>query len=484
MKYILDEHWRFRGWRDAQTGLWNTADNRVRFLAKPQYLLLLRCDGAHDLEAAELTENDRSFLDWLLREGVVRPAAFAEFLRPEQDHRSYPAHFKQSAQWSVTGACNLKCRHCFMSAPHAKHGSPSFEQLRGIAEQLAECGVFHVSLTGGEPLIREDLFKLIDLLTEREIAVDTIYTNGWLLDGRFLDKLEKRKLHPSFQLSFDGVGRHDLLRGVPGAEERALNALKLLQERGIFTTVSMCLHRGNRDTLRDTVKLLASLGVKSLKCASAFELGEWMQPEVMDLRLSGEEELEVFEKYIPQYFEDDAPMPVSLSGAFHYAPGSRTWGTHYVRRCTADRESRTAACSVLVQNFYIGADGMVCPCMGMADTAYADSFPNLLKTPLKEILGDSDFERLCRTTVKAVRDGSGKCRGCRFADRCAGGCRNSALVSGADFTGADPGYCFFFEHDGEARIRAAAQEAFEAYLRRNPLPGETGNPALATAECP
>ena len=67
-----------------------------------------------------------------------------------------------------------------------------------------------------------------------------------------------------------------------------------------------------------------------------------------------------------------------------------------------------------------------------------------------------------------IRDKNPKCRDCRYVDRCIGGCRNSALLAGGDYYGVDPALCWFFEHDGEARITAAAREPFAAYLKRNP----------------
>ena len=53
-------------------------------------------------------------------------------------------------------------------------------------------------------------------------------------------------------------------------------------------------------------------------------------------------------------------------------------------------------------------------------------------------------------------------------DRCTGGCRNSALMTGDDYNGIDPDICWFFENGGEERITAAAKDAFAAYLQRNP----------------
>lgn len=469
MTYILNKRYRLRGWKNKLGGVYDTEKKKVNFLDRDYFLLLMKCDGAHDIDYDSLHEYKKGFIDDFLKEGVIRPAGFLDFLSPEQEYIIYPAEYKQSVHWSITGACNLKCRHCFMSAPHAKHGAPTHEQIIAIADSFAECGIFEVGLTGGEPLIRDDFLDIISELSKREIAVTTLYTNGWLVDEKLLDELEKRGQHPSFQLSYDGVGMHDFLRGVPGAEEKTIKAFKLLQERGYSASASMCVHKKNIDTIRESVKLLASLGVRSLKAGSMMELGEWAQPEVADLQLSPQENFEMIEKYIPQYFEDNAPLSIMMSGAFVYTPGDDEWRIYYKRECPADKEQKAPSCGVLLNNFYVGADGMVAPCMGMADCGYSVNFPNLFKTPLKDIIGkDSDFNRLCHTTVAEVRDKSGKCRDCKYIDRCTGGCRNTALMQGDNYYAADEENCIFFENGWEERITAAAQPAFEEYLKRCP----------------
>lgn len=372
-----------------------------------------------------------------------------------------------------------------MSAPHARHGNPSHEQLMNIISQLAECGVFQVGITGGEPLIREDLLDIIKELKEKEIGIDLIYTNGWLVDEELLDALEKiengRKT--PFQLSFDGIGMHDFLRGIPGSEERTIKALQLLKERGHRTTVSMCTHRKNLDTVRESVRLMASLGVSSMKIGTMLSLGEWADPKLRDLELTNEERFSFFERYIPEYFEDNAPLSIMLSGVFSYAPGDECWESFFVRKHPLEMEDRIPSCASLQKSFYIGAEGMVCPCMGMADCTFAKNFPNLFETPLKEILGDSELMNWCNATVKEVHNGNDKCWICEFKERCAGGCRNTALISTDNYYGADEEACWFFHHNGEARIRAAAENAFAAYIKRHPSK-ENAITALNGLECP
>ena len=213
------------------------------------------------------------------------------------------------------------------------------------------------------------------------------------------------------------------------------------------------------------------------------DLGEWTQPELAELRLTHEEELQLYEEYIPQYFKDDAPLNITMAGAFRYTRGSESWDSFDTKKCPVEAEASVPSCGVLTHCFYIGADGMVCPCMGMADTTYAPNFPNLFESPLSEILGDSEFNRLCHASVADVRDGSGRCRDCAFVNRCAGGCRNAALIDSGNYYGADPEACWFFEHDGEERIRQAAEKPLQAYLRRNPIQPKQDTPDGNMKEC-
>lgn len=486
MRYILDKRWRLRGWVGDPCGVYDTEDHSAHFLPPELFRLVARCDAVQELNPETLAPRERESLRRLEDEKVIRPASRWDFLLPEQKYHAYPARYRNNVHWSVTGACNLRCRHCFMSAPHAKHGAPGHEEIMRVADQLAECGIFNVGITGGEPLVREDFAEIIRAMTDREIRITTIFTNGWLVDEKLLDTLEKCGQQPEFQLSYDGVGRHDFLRGVPGAEKKVLAALKLLRERGYATSASMCLHRKNADTLRESVRLLASLGVSSLKCSAAMELGEWTDPKVKDLRMTREEEMELFESYIPQYFEDDAPLSISLSGAFGYRRGSGKWGIFYRRECPPEQENEMPACPVLRTSFYIGADGIVAPCQGMCDSGFADKLPGLRNQPLKEILTDSAHVSLSCASVGDVRRGNKECENCEYKDRCAGGCRNMALTKDGNYYGADPEACWFFRNGGEERIRAAAQPAFEEYLKRCPpaegteeqaIPAETGGMA-------
>ena len=475
MKYVIDSRYRLRGWHGAPSGIYDTRKKSAVFVDQGLYKLLIRCDGSQEIDPTCLSKQEQEFLHALLKEKIIRPAGFWDVLLPEQRYHAYPARYRKSAHWSITGTCNMRCRHCFISAPHAKHGSPNHAEIMDIVDQLAECGVYSVAITGGEPLIREDFLDIVEALNRHEITLTTIYTNGWLLDEAFLDSLEKKGVRPSFQLSFDGIGWHDFLRGVPGAEEKTITALKLLQKRNYSVSISMCLHQKNKSVLRESVLLLASLGVKSLKCSSMMELGEWASEQTVSLRLAKQEEFALFEEYIPQYFADDAPLSIALSGAFAYNKGSHDWMIGYLRKCPRDQENRQPACPVLKDSFYIGADGLVAPCQGMGDCNFSKNLPSLKEMPLHQILTDSTYVHYSYATVGDVRQGNNACLKCDYIDRCAGSCRNSALITSNNYYGVDPDACLFFQNGWEDRIKTAAQPAFEEYIRRNPPTKDTGN---------
>lgn len=466
MYYLLTERYQLRGWEKLPYALYDSRVHKPSFFSEEDFDFLCRLDALHDIDAGTLPPRHARILNAFVRRGIAREAFLGESLTPAQQYRLYPCRYKAEAHWSVTGRCNLRCRHCFMSAPGGKHGHPSYAQLLGILDQLQECGVGRVGITGGEPLIRSDFAKLLQELARRGMGLSCIYTNGMLVTGELLDTIEELGFKPTFQLSYDGVGCHDFLRGVPGSEEQTLKTLKLLQQRGFRISVSTCLHRKNLHTIRDTVNLMAAHGVTQMKISAIMELGEWAAEEVRGLSLTSQEELEAFDAYIPQFFADGAPLSLMLKGSFCYNKPDERWYLNYLRPCSTEDEVLSLSCSSIKRNFYIGADGMVAPCMGMGDCSYAEHFPNLYTTPLREILGTGLFMDLCGATVRQVRNGNDKCRSCPYIDRCNGGCRNTALVKGTNFYGPDPDVCSFFENGWDKRMSCTAAREYAAYCSR------------------
>ena len=107
MRYLLDRHYRLRGWLHAPTGLYDARRKVAEFLPLDDYEMLMRCDGAHDLEPENLDEEGQRLFHELQERGVIRKAWLGEYLAPEQEYRVYPAQYKREAHWSITGSCGL-----------------------------------------------------------------------------------------------------------------------------------------------------------------------------------------------------------------------------------------------------------------------------------------------------------------------------------------------------------------------------------------
>lgn len=447
MRYILSPGFALRGWQRAPHALLELVSNSVTFLGRERFMLLHNCDGLHEISAAGMTEPQKAMLEEYLARGIIEPCGGGQTLAERQKWRVYPARYKAAAQWSITGRCNLRCRHCFMSAPEAALGEPSLEQCLDVVAQLAECGVGSVSITGGEPLVRRDFWQIVDALCREGIRITTLFTNGVLLDGAVLDGFESRGLHPQIQFSFDGVGCHDWLRGVDGAERAVTRAMRLSAERGFEVSAAMCLNRRNAGTLRDTVRELAALGCSWLKVNNTCAAGEWLNQR--GDALSDSECFALYLSYIPQFFADGAPLSLMLDGMFAYSKDERRGFVPYER----GGESGTLLCPHIRRELYVSPQGRVLPCMSLAGSAIERCFPLLFETPLCDILGDSDYMRRADLRLADYLAHNADCADCKYAERCCGGCRASAIgCDGLDYLARDEKACAFFREGWADKI--------------------------------
>ena len=261
MYYRLKDNYILRGWDRLPYAIADTKTGRVIFLNGEDFSAIDFCNGKIDLSLPLISEDTRRIIKNAEKIGIVEECSAGHGLNPNQEYKLYPARYISKAHWSITGKCNFKCRHCFLSAPDAVHGELSHDEIMNIINQLDECGVMSVSLTGGEPLIRSDFLEIVDALIERGIRITHIYSNGALVNERLLDELSSRNIYPEFNMSYDGLGWHDWLRGIDGAEKMIDRAFSLCRERGFPTGAEMCIHQFNRHTLRESIKHMASLGL-------------------------------------------------------------------------------------------------------------------------------------------------------------------------------------------------------------------------------
>jgi len=444
MYYKIKNNFALRGWQKLPYAVCDMDKGSTMFINEAEFQALSLCNGQVPFDAFYVLPEFKEIIKKAEERGFVEPISESSPLLPWQNYRLHDSRYMGTAHWSITGRCNYKCRHCYMSAPDAKFGELSHARCLDIIDQLQSCGIRRVTVTGGEALVRSDFWELVDRMLAYGMHIDTVYSNGRLVNEKTLSAFEKRRIRPEFNLSFDGVGWHDWLRGIDGAEQEAIAAFKLCGERGFPTGAEMCLHRRNKHTLRETINLLASLGVAHIKTNPASLSGEWIK-NAGDDHLPQEELYDVYLDYIPYFFKDNMPMTVHLGGFFMGRKGSASYMLPFVKGNGAEAAGRRTVCDHARHHMYISAEGRVLPCMSLSGLEIQNDFPLITETPLSECLTDSSYMRLIGTTVNSYIDENAECASCEHKYYCCAGCRASALNTGSELMGPDNASCLLFK---------------------------------------
>ena len=452
MYYRLNEKYLLRGWEMLPYAVVDSKSGNVRFISKDVFAALELCSGRIDLDMPLVPEKIKVLLPKLIKDGLIAPCHPGEAIQPKQEYRRYPSRYIKTAHWSVTGRCNYRCKHCYMSAPDAKLGELSHEAVMDIVDQLAQCGVMNVSLTGGEPLVRRDFLETVDALLDKDIHITQIYSNGALVNAKLLRALDERGIHPEFNMSYDAPGHHDWLRGVKGAEAAVDNAFLLCREMGFPTGAEMCIHGQNKHLLRETVKHLAALGCRSLKTNPIGDVGEWKK-NGYGRTISQDELYELYLDYIPLYYKDNMALAIHLGGFFMASPQRPGYFDIPLlkSRCVPEK---MCICGHARTVMYISPDGRVLPCMSLSGMDIQERFPVITEQGLQKCLTDSFYMDFINTRASEYLWHNPECQACEYAPFCLGGCRASALDhnGGSDLMGRDEACCKLFREGYAVRL--------------------------------
>ena len=167
----------------------------------------------------------------------------------------------QIVAWEVTRSCNLNCVHCRASSDSGPY--PHEFDTKGaltVIDQIREVGQPIVILTGGEPLLRKDIFTLADYGAEKGLRM-VMGSNGTLIT-RDMAKQISRSGIKRVSISLDGAtsGSHDQFRQVSGAFVRAMEGIARLKEQGVEFQINTTLTRQNLSEAKDILDLSVRLG--------------------------------------------------------------------------------------------------------------------------------------------------------------------------------------------------------------------------------
>lgn len=457
MFYKLNDNFILRGWDKLPYAIVNRKNKQVRFLSQTDMEVLKLCNGKIDFSLPLISEEMRGYAKKMAEIGFVSEVNEASEIQPEQEYRQYPARYIRTVHWSITGRCNYRCKHCYMSAPDAKFGELSHEVIMDMIEQLSACGVMNVSLTGGEALVRKDFMEIVDALLERDIRITTIYSNGRLVTEKLLLALDERGIHPEFNMSYDGEGWHDWLRGIDGAEKIVKKAFLLCKKYGFPTGAEMCIHHRNKHTLRQSVQNLAEWGCRSLKTNPISNVGAWAENGYGE-GITKTELYETYTDYIPKFYEDGMPLNLQLGGFFAASPHEpNLYSVPLMKHCK--NPDTMCMCGHARMVMYISAEGRALPCMALSGMDIQKEFPLITEIGLEKCLTDSRYMSMIDERLTAYMRHNPKCAECKYIMYCAGGCRAGGLESHPDDLLAPDEYaCEIFQNGWLTKIREAVSK--------------------------
>jgi MoaA/NifB/PqqE/SkfB family radical SAM enzyme len=160
--------------------------------------------------------------------------------------RSLTPNRPYHAQWMLTRRCNYRCRGCSVWQEQDQKELPATEIRKGL-DTLKELGVVEIVLSGGNPLLRDDIDEIVEYSSR--LFITTIYDNGSMAAQK-IDALR----HADFvAISIDSLdpAKNDYIRGVPGALKKAMQAVEELSEEGIRVGVASTISQLNLYEITD-----------------------------------------------------------------------------------------------------------------------------------------------------------------------------------------------------------------------------------------
>jgi radical SAM protein with 4Fe4S-binding SPASM domain len=179
-------------------------------------------------------------------------------LLSEMNEKALALGIPLSVHLDLTYRCNERCIHCYLD--HADHGEMSTAEIEDVLTQLAEAGVFFLTFSGGEVLLRRDFFHLVEHARRRLFNLK-IKTNGVMIgdnEARRLRQLGVEQVQLSVYSHRPEV--HDAITKLPGSLQRTVEAIRCLRSHGLKVTIANVLMTANSFDNDGVIALANQLG--------------------------------------------------------------------------------------------------------------------------------------------------------------------------------------------------------------------------------
>ncbi len=362
--------------------------------------------------------------------------------------------------WELTRACQLKCLHCRAEAQYRRDPRElSFEEGKALIDQIYEMNNPMLVFTGGDPLMREDVFDIAAYAVKKGVRVSMTPSATPNVTKEAIEKAKEVGLSRwAFSLDGPTAEIHDHFRGTAGSFDLTMERIKYLHELEIPIQINTVISRYNYDYLDEMAKL-----IEELDCVlwSVFFLVPTGRGQEKDMITPAEHE----KVFIWLYeLSKKVKFDIKTTAAQHYR---RVVIQHKMREAKEQPEDIKYLDALTQQGLTGSIDGLGRAPKGVNDgngfvfiSHIGDVYPsgllpvkagNVRETPLAEIYRESPIFKSLRNPDEY----KGKCGQCEFRNVC-GGSRSRAYAMTGDYLESEP-YCVYIPKS--MRKQKAKQES-------------------------
>ncbi len=387
--------------------------------------------------------------------GTVEPG---DVLRYGRRSDRLPAHLLQFAEdkrpvvvWNCTRRCNLRCVHCYSQSEDRTYGGElTTDEARRFIDDLAAFGAPVLLFSGGEPLLRPDLFDLLRHAAAAGLRT-VLSTNGTLIDEATAERLREVGLG-YVGVSLDGLGEaNDRFRGVPGAFEKALAGIRRCLEAGVKVGLRFTITRRNAGEVPGIFRLV---GAERIPRVCFYHLvyagrGTALMQEDLDHAET--------RRLVDTIIDSTAALHAEGHGPEVLTVDNHADGPYLYLRMRREGHPRAERALELLKMNRGNQSGHGIGCVSWDGTVHPDQFwrharlGNVRERPFSEIWTDLSHPLLARLKDKRPYL-KGRCAACRWLDICGGNFRVRAEAATGDLWAPDPA-CYLTDEEiglGEA----------------------------------
>lgn len=333
--------------------------------------------------------------------------------------------------WEVTRRCNLNCIHCRSSSELIVkgHPEPTLQECFTIIDSIASYAKPVVVLSGGEPLLRDDIFEIAKYGSCKGLRM-CLATNGSLVTEELCKQIKDSQIK-IVSMSLDGASKdvHDDFRKQKGAFEGVLQSAELFKKHGIEFIINSSFTKRNQADIPAVYQLAKRLGATAWYLFMIVPTGR--AEDVLDELISTED----YDRILKWHYEmekNEKDLLVRPTCAPHYyrltLQEAQAEGIKYERRNLKFSTGGSKGCLAGQLICLINVDGDVLPC-----SYFPLKAGNIKTQSFKDIWENSELFADLRN-FKAYK---GKCGKCEYLKIC-GGCRARAYALKGDYLAEEP----------------------------------------------